>query len=645
MPSSWWPSSMPSSSTTAWSSTRQMSEEAWSGIDVQLKRRADLVPNLIETVKGYAAHERGVFDEVTEARTRAQSVPAGDVEARAKAEGALSLGLGRLFAVAENYPELKANANFLDLQQQLSGLENDIQMARRYYNGAVRQPEHDGAVLPVATSSPTSSASRSGTISRSRSRATAPCRRSRSRPERTKMIGAMVGSTSPLRRGRKRQAERSRFREAGATPGWLPPSRDLLRLWPTSLDPFSGRFSAVFASLRLLALLAAVFAAASPAAAEEIIESFQSDVTVARDATLTVVETIRVNAERNQIRHGIYRDFPLTFQDANGSVHEVGFKLLDVTRDGREEPHFTQRLGEWMRIYAGDKDVFVDPGSHTYVFTYETDRQIRWFDGKPELYWNVTGNAWTFPIAVALGRVTLPGGAAPVRWTAYTGPLRRARHRFRRRRHRRRARRPDHAKACAARRPDASSKRSRLTPWCRRARRRISRYFLRDNRGWIIGIVGFIGVFGYYAAAWNAVGRDPKAGTIIPLFHRAGRRVAGACKLYPALGIRRQRLARVHRRRAQSRRPRALDLRLNGRRASSPWNAPRRSLPAARPRFPRASRRFSTGSRRGEGAPRSTARTRPRCRASAKNSARASRRRAATSSSAATPPISSADLH
>jgi LemA protein len=119
-------------------SNRQMSDEAWSGIDVQLKRRADLVPNLIETVKGYASHERGVFDEVTRLRTQAQAVPPGDVEARAKAESALSLGLGRLLAVAENYPELKASTNFLELQQQLGTLENEIQMARRYYNGAVR---------------------------------------------------------------------------------------------------------------------------------------------------------------------------------------------------------------------------------------------------------------------------------------------------------------------------------------------------------------------------------------------------------------------------------------------------------------------------------------------------------------------------
>ena len=119
-------------------SSRQMSEEAWSGIDVQLKRRADLVPNLVETVKGYASHERGVLEEVVELRNKAQAVPPGDVEARAKAESALSFGLGRLMAVAEAYPDLKASANFVELQRELANLESEIQMARRYYNGAVR---------------------------------------------------------------------------------------------------------------------------------------------------------------------------------------------------------------------------------------------------------------------------------------------------------------------------------------------------------------------------------------------------------------------------------------------------------------------------------------------------------------------------
>jgi LemA protein len=117
---------------------RQMVNEAWSGIDVQLKRRSDLVPTLVDSVKGYAAHERSVLEEVTERRGAARALPQGDVAGRAQAEGALSAALGRLVALAENYPDLKASNNFLQLQQQLSDLENEIQMARRYYNGAVR---------------------------------------------------------------------------------------------------------------------------------------------------------------------------------------------------------------------------------------------------------------------------------------------------------------------------------------------------------------------------------------------------------------------------------------------------------------------------------------------------------------------------
>jgi LemA protein len=118
---------------------RQMVQEAWSGIDVQLKRRADLIPNLVETVKGYATHEKETLEQVTEMRTRAQAVPAGDIAGRAAAEGMLSQALGRLMAVAEAYPDLKANENFLDLQQQLATLEGEIQMARRYYNGSARE--------------------------------------------------------------------------------------------------------------------------------------------------------------------------------------------------------------------------------------------------------------------------------------------------------------------------------------------------------------------------------------------------------------------------------------------------------------------------------------------------------------------------
>lgn len=118
--------------------SRQMTEEAWSGIDVQLKRRADLIPNLIETVKGYATHEKKTLEDVIELRNRAQGVPAGDIEGRAAAEGLLGQALGRVMALAEAYPDLKANQNFLELQKSLETIEGEIQMSRRYYNGAAR---------------------------------------------------------------------------------------------------------------------------------------------------------------------------------------------------------------------------------------------------------------------------------------------------------------------------------------------------------------------------------------------------------------------------------------------------------------------------------------------------------------------------
>ena len=115
---------------------RVRADQAWSDIDAQLKRRHDLIPNLVETVKGYAAHERGVFQQVTEARSRAM---AATTPAQAgQAEGLLSQALGRLFAVAEAYPELKANQNFLSLQQTLAETENAIAGSRQSYNQVVR---------------------------------------------------------------------------------------------------------------------------------------------------------------------------------------------------------------------------------------------------------------------------------------------------------------------------------------------------------------------------------------------------------------------------------------------------------------------------------------------------------------------------
>jgi len=115
---------------------RVRSESAWSDIDVQLKRRHDLIPNLVETVKGYAAHEKSTFEDIAKYRSPAMS--ATTTADRAQAEGQLTMALKSLFAVAENYPQLQASEQFKNLQQQLSSLEDDIQNSRRYYNAVVR---------------------------------------------------------------------------------------------------------------------------------------------------------------------------------------------------------------------------------------------------------------------------------------------------------------------------------------------------------------------------------------------------------------------------------------------------------------------------------------------------------------------------
>ena len=126
--------------------TRNQAQEAWSDIDVQLKRRYDLIPNLVSTVQGYAAHEKTVFEDVTKARSQAMQATG---TAKADAENQLSATLKSLFAVAENYPDLKANQNFLALQSELTDTEDKIQAARRFYNGMVRDLNTKIQVFPT----------------------------------------------------------------------------------------------------------------------------------------------------------------------------------------------------------------------------------------------------------------------------------------------------------------------------------------------------------------------------------------------------------------------------------------------------------------------------------------------------------------
>jgi uncharacterized membrane protein YgcG len=173
----------------------------------------------------------------------------------------------------------------------------------------------------------------------------------------------------------------------------------------------------------LMAVLAAVLwlVTVSGAVSEERILTYVSDIDVQEDGSLIVTETIRVRAEGDEIKRGIFRDVPLRAKDANGWEHDVPFELLEVLRDGQRENKFTRENGRGVRIYIGREDVFLDPGVYTYTIKYRMWRQVRFFDGYDEVYWNATGNEWIFPIDEAVARVRLPAGADATQYAAYTG--------------------------------------------------------------------------------------------------------------------------------------------------------------------------------------------------------------------------------
>lgn len=176
-------------------------------------------------------------------------------------------------------------------------------------------------------------------------------------------------------------------------------------------------------SYGLLALLAWL-ALGAVARADERILSFESTIHVALDGTLEVRELIRVNAEGRNIRRGIYRDFPTIYEAQDGRTIVVGFAFVGATRDGNDEPWRIEARGNGQRIYLGNPSATVPPGEHTYELVYRTDRQMGFFADHDELYWNVTGNGWAFPIDRASATILLPGNIPreQLKLEAYTGP-------------------------------------------------------------------------------------------------------------------------------------------------------------------------------------------------------------------------------
>ncbi|MEQ9332519.1 DUF2207 domain-containing protein [Thalassobaculum sp.] len=279
----------------------------------------------------------------------------------------------------------------------------------------------------------------------------------------------------------------------------MPP---LHRLWPA-----------------LLAGIALLLAAMPPAAAQrERILSFDSAITVQSDGRLRVVETIEVEAAGLEIRRGIFRDFPTRSLTGWGFNRIAGFEVLGIERDGKPEPYFIQELNAGQRIYIGDRNVMLPYGRHRYAITYETSRQLFHRPEQDELYWNVTGDAWAFPIDRASVTARLPDGAALAGIDAYTGPRGAQGDDFEIL-----SRSPDRL-AIATTRPLAPGEGftiaaswpaglvDRESPW------QEFWYWAADNTGVALGGVLLLALIGYFGVAWFRVGRDPAKGTIVPLF-------------------------------------------------------------------------------------------------------------------------------
>ena len=253
------------------------------------------------------------------------------------------------------------------------------------------------------------------------------------------------------------------------------------------------------------------------ALAREEIRNFSADIDVRADASIEVTETITVNAEGSQIRRGIYRDIPLRVLDDWGLWSNNGFDLIEVLHDGQPSPYNTEWQGRFFRILIGDADVFIPRGEHTYTIRYVTTRQLRFFDSYDELYWNVTGNFWSFPILAADALVRLPEGASAQQLAGYTGGF------------------GETGRNVTASGKGRSEVRFDLTkPLGAQQGMTIAVGFTKgvvkqdgdsamsvigDNAGIFLMMLGWLGVPAYFLFAWNKVGRDPPSPPIIPLFH------------------------------------------------------------------------------------------------------------------------------
>ena len=233
---------------------------------------------------------------------------------------------------------------------------------------------------------------------------------------------------------------------------------------------------------------------------------------------MTVTERITVISTGQEIKRGIVREFPTTYKDRYGNTVRVGFEIVEIRRGGQPEPYHTEKVSNGVKIFIGQREVFLQPGQHTFIITYKTDRQLGYFQDYDELYWNVTGNGWNFPIDAAQAVVELPAGAKIQQFAAYTGPFG-AKEQDYRVSH-------DGAGNIVFTTTRGLAPREGLTiavAWPKGLVRQPTAAagtvaYLRDNASLFSAVLGFLALLVYYLRIWSQVGRDPGKGTIIPLF-------------------------------------------------------------------------------------------------------------------------------
>ncbi|MEO8575630.1 MAG: DUF2207 domain-containing protein, partial [Gemmatimonadales bacterium] len=282
--------------------------------------------------------------------------------------------------------------------------------------------------------------------------------------------------------------------------------------------------------MRRILLAAVLICAASQLGAQERIKSYDTKVDIRADGSIDVTERIAVHAEGSQIRRGIYRDFPTRYKDRFGNQVKVDLQVLGVERNDRQEPWFTEKMTNGIRINTGNDDFLPVPADYTYTLRYRTTRQLGFFKDHDELYWNAIGTGWVFPIEAGTVEVQLPKSvpSAQMSAEAYTGPQ------------------GAQGKNYVANVETPGIARYQLTAPLNSYEGFTTvlsfpkgivvsptsgdkaGWFFRDNRGVLVSLVGLIALMWYMVKTWRAVGKDPEKGIIIARYEpREGQTPAG----------------------------------------------------------------------------------------------------------------------